>query len=147
MMTINYYRKIKWILCAILFLLVACSFDQVEKRYPDFLSADKDGIFKKGWLPPDLTNKSMTDIYLRTNLDLNTCIFSYKLPKTDIEALTRSKQLTSINYESPSGIKIPKWWIDSVDKLECYFYKTSDRSDTVYVAFDRESNKVLGWIK
>lgn len=146
MMTVNYYRKYQWILCAILFILVACSFDQVEKRYPDFLSADKDGIFKKGWIPPDLTNKSMSDIFLRTNLDLNTCIFSYKLPQTDIEALTSSNLLTSVNFASPTGIKIPKWWINSVDKLECYIYKTHDPRYTVCLAFDHESNKVLGWI-
>jgi hypothetical protein len=147
MMTVKDYRKFQWIVCTILFILASCSFDQVEKRYPDFLSADKDGIFKKGWIPPELTNKSMTDIFIRTNLDLNTCIFSYKLPKTDIEALTSSKQMTSVSFRSPSGIKIPKWWIDSVDKLECYFYINHDCSDTVCLAIDHESNKVLGWTK
>ena len=73
----------------ILTLFHSCDFDQVESKYADYSSAKKNNLFQKGWIPYDLAFKSMTDIYQRTNLDLNTCIFSFKLSKTDIEAVKK----------------------------------------------------------
>ncbi len=53
----------------------SCNFDQIESKYSDFKSADKDGLFEKGWIPSDFIFNSMTNIYQRTNLDLNSCVF------------------------------------------------------------------------
>lgn len=126
-------------------LLQSCDFDHVEVKYSDFDSANKDRLFEKGWIPADLAFNSMTDIYQRTNIDLNTCVFSFNLSKTDIEALKQKVRRTKMTFEEPRRINISSEWAAAVDKLDHYIFTTTDNRDSVYLAIDNQDRKVYGW--
>lgn len=129
----------------ILTLFHSCDFDQVESKYADYSSAKKNNLFQKGWIPYDLAFKSMTDIYQRTNLDLNTCIFSFKLSKTDIEAVKQKALPTKANIEKPIRIKFPSGWIETVNSLNQFIFISDNKSDSVHLAIDEQNGIVYGW--
>jgi hypothetical protein len=142
-------RNINGVLLIILTIslsfLNSCDLDQREDKYSDFDSANEDELFKKGWIPANLAFKSMTDIYQRTNLDLNTCVFSFKLSKTDIETVKQKARPTKTIFEAPRRIKISSEWSKAVEKLEHYIYTTNDKRDSVYLAIDDQERIVYGW--
>ncbi len=87
----------------------SCNYDQIESKYADFKSAKKGGLFEKGWIPSALVLQSMSDIYIQTNIDLNTCIFSYCLSKTDIEGLKNKIRPSKLKFINSHGfVSIPK---------------------------------------
>ena len=133
------------ILTISLTFLNSCDLDHKENKYSDFDSANEDRLFEKGWIPADLAFKSMTDIYQRTNLDLNTCVFSYKLSKSDIETIKQRARPTKTTFEAPRRIKISSEWAEAVEKLEHYIYTTTDKKDSVYLAIDDQERMVYGW--
>jgi hypothetical protein len=57
-------------------LFHSCNLDQVVNNYPDYDSAKKGGLINQGWIPARLITNSMTNIYLKTNLDRNSGLFS-----------------------------------------------------------------------
>ena len=57
----------------------SCNLDQVESKYDDYESARNAGLFNKMCIPKDLISESIENIYLRTNLDMNTCSFNYSV--------------------------------------------------------------------
>lgn len=101
------YRAILFFLTIVLPLLHSCDIDQVENNYSNFELAEKDGLFEKGWIPSEIVFTSMTEIYQRTNVDLNTCIFSYNLSKTDLEILKHKIIPIATQFEKPHRIRIP----------------------------------------
>ena len=125
----------------------SCNFDQIESKYSDFKSADKDGLFEKGWIPSDLVFNSMTNIYQRTNLDLNSCVFNYNLSQTDLEKLKEKVIPSSIRFEKIHGVKISSDWIKSVKELKHFYYISLGETDTVYFAIDDNNNRIYGWRK
>lgn len=131
----------------VLNLLPSCNFDQAEALYPDFYSANKDMLFEKGWIPVSLTYKSMTDIYLSSNLDLNSCIFSFKLSNKDIKTLKQKLQVLKTKFAEPRRVNIPPEWTLAVNKLDHYIYTKSVKSDSLYLAIDEQDGKVYGWRK
>jgi hypothetical protein len=123
----------------------SCDFDQVESKYSDFKAADKDGLFDKGWIPTDLVFYSMSNIYQRTNLDLNSCVFNYTLSKLDLNSLKEKIKPSSIKFEKLHRIEISSDWIKSVNKLNHYYFVCPSKIDTVYLAVDENNNRIYGW--
>ena len=125
----------------------SCNFDQVESKYSDFKSADKDRLFEKGWIPSDFIFNSMTNIYHRTNLDLNSCVFNYDLSKSDMETLKQKIKPSSQKIEKNHGVKISSDWIELVNELNHYYFVSPSKNDTVYLAIDENNNRIYGWRK
>ncbi len=125
----------------------SCNFDQIESKYSDFKSADKDGLFEKGWIPSDFIFNSMTNIYQRTNLDLNSCVFNYDLSKSDMETLKQKIKPSSQKIEKNHGVKISSDWIELVNELNHYYFVSPSKNDTVYLAIDENNNRIYGWRK
>jgi hypothetical protein len=122
---------------------ISCNYDQVTSIYPDYDSAKKGGLINQRWIPTTLVFNSMTAIYLKTNLDLNTCIFSYKLQKSDFESITNLIQpMEDIAFAK--NIKPPNWWKEKVLTLEKYFI-LDETNDTVFIAVDNIDKKIFGW--
>ena len=125
----------------------SCNFDQVETKYSDFKSADKGGLFEKGWIPSELVFNSMTNIYQRTNLDLNSCVFNYDLTQTDLEKLKEKVKPSAIKFEKLHRMKISSDWIKLVNELNHYYFIQPNKNDTVYLAIDKNNNRIYGWRK
>ena len=125
-------------------MLISCNLDMVESKYSNYMSAEEKGLFEKDWIPKVFIVESMTEIYLLTNLDRNTCIFTYLTTENDLD---RIKALIQ-PLESKNTIKyVPqsKQWIDSIEKLKHNFIVTDDKSDTVFIAIDDKTKRVFGW--
>lgn len=128
----------------LIMMLISCNLDQVESKYSDFKSADEKGLFEKGWIPKELVVESMTEIYLLTDLDRNTCVFTYLTTENDLERI----KAIILPIESKEKIKyVPqsKQWIESIEKLKQNFIITNDKSDTVFIGIDDSINRVFGW--
>jgi len=125
-------------------LNISCNLDQVESKYSNFKEADDKGLFEKGWIPKIFVVGSMTEIYLLTNLDRNTCIFTYLTTENDLDRIKTLIQpiesKNTINYVPQS-----KQWMESIGKLKHNFIVSKDKSDTVFVAIDDKINRVFGW--
>jgi hypothetical protein len=116
--------------------------DQVEDCYENFEDAQSDQLFEKGWIPEILVYNSMTDIYQRTNLDLNTCIFSFKLSESHLVLVNDKLELAG-NINMPKGISLPNHWLNSVEKLSHYYLV--ENGDTIYVAVNIDEQILYGW--
>lgn len=125
----------------------SCNFDQVVSSYPDFKTADKNQLFDKGWIPSELVFPSMTDIYQRTNLDLNSCVFNYNLSNQDLNSLKEKVKPSALKFEKLHRLKISSDWINSVNESSQYYFNRPNENDTVYLAIDENNNKIYGWIK
>ena len=141
------YRVIPILVIILLFTFQSCNFDQVESEFSDFKTADKDGLFDKGWIPSDLVFNSMTNIYQRTNPDLNSCIFNYNLTKTDLEKLKLKVQPSSVRFKKLHRVRTSSDWIKSANQFNHYYYVRSSQTDTVYIAIDEKNSKIYGWRK
>jgi len=128
----------------LLLILAQTSCDQAVSRFPDYSSARKAGIFNQGWIPENLTSNSMTNIYQKTNLDLNSCVFSYSLSEPDLIRTLAIAQQTN-QKEIPRGINIPNWWVNKVATLYHYSIFDSKTHDSIYIAIDKQDFKIYGW--
>jgi len=128
-------------------MFYSCESDQIHDNYSDFSQADKNGLFDKGWIPPELVFNSMTDIYQRTNIDLNTCIFNYNLSKKDLIELKEKVKPISTKFNKLHRVQTSEDWIKSVNELDHYFIVKVEKSDTVFIAIDETNNKIYGWRK
>lgn len=141
----NIYIVLRISLLTIMSLFYSCDLDQIENKYKDYNSAKMEGFFDKGWIPSEIIFTSMTDIYQRTNIDLNTCVFSYNLLGADIEKLVSKIQPIQTTYKKPSRIYVPNWWKNKVTTLKHYFIFDNKIQDTIYIAIDEQNNKIFGW--
>ena len=139
-------RGIPILAIILLIIFQSCNLDQVESEFPDFKTADKDGLFDKGWIPSALVFNSMTNIYQRTNIDLNSCVFNYNLTKTDLEKLKLEVQPSSVRFNKLHGVKTSTDWIKSANQFN-HYYICSSQTDTVYIAIDENNSKIYGWRK
>jgi hypothetical protein len=130
----------------VILVINSCNMDQVESKYENYESAKNSGLFNKMWIPQELISESMVNIYLRTNLDMNTCIFSYSVSQQDIENLDASFQASPIEYIPPRGIKIPQWWSDIVANQDSIITFSSGLSYTFHFVIDRNTKTVSGWL-
>jgi hypothetical protein len=140
-------KKIKIIFCIEIVMLVSmsisCNSDQVTSKYPDYNSAKEGGLINQSWIPTKIVFNSMTDIYLKTNLDLNACIFSYKLQKSDFENITTLIQPTKEAFFA-KNINPPNWWKEKVLTSEKYFI-LDETNDTTFITIDNIDKKIFGW--
>ncbi len=125
-------------------MLISCNLDQVENKYSDFKSADENGLFEKGWIPKELVVESMTEIYLLTDLDRNTCVFTYLTTENDLERI-KTIILPLESKETMKYVPQSKEWKESIEKLKQNFIVTNYKSDTVFIAIDDNINRVFGW--
>ena len=135
--------KNKFILISCLaILLISCNYDIVENNFKNYNEMKKENYFEKGWIPIQLKNTKMTNIFIRNDLDINTCIFSYNLPIEEIEKLER-KQL-KLRDNSPVEMRIigSSKFEREIQNLPKY---TSNRFEHG-IAIDKVNNKVYGWI-
>ena len=72
----------------------SCNYDIIESKFTNYDEAMDENYFDKGWIPKELANNEMKEIYVKNDLDRNTCIFSYHLPSTELE--------NCLLYTSPS---------------------------------------------
>jgi hypothetical protein len=135
-------KLIKYIFWILPFLFISC-LEQVESKYDNYQEATNDNLETRGWIPKEIILPSMTEIYLRTNIDINTCVFSYKLSSEDLKKV--KDKLTSTNYEfiEPRGIKIPSWWLKGVYGLKVKAILEED--DWIYIAVNERQNQIYGW--
>ena len=125
-------------------ILISCNYDLVENKFSDFKSAKEKGLFEKGWIPKEFVFESMTEIYLLSNLDNNTCIFTFHTTENDLDRV-KEIILPIESTETMKNVPQSKQWIESVEKLKHNFIVTNDKSDTVFIAIDYNNNKVFGW--
>lgn len=142
-----FYWPLTCVLCLTFPILNSCNLDQVETTFSDYETANKKGLFEQGWIPSEIVFQSMTEIYQRTNLDLNTCIFSYKVSSHDQEIFEQRIEPTKTKFIKPKGIKIPKWWINKIEEIDKSVFIINDNSDTVYLLIDKDVNGIYGWRK
>jgi hypothetical protein len=128
----------------ICFSLSSCNLDQIESSFPDYNSAHSAGLFNHSWIPQELIFKSMTDIHQKTDLDLNTCIFAYKLAGTDIDSLSKRIFKTRGQNRIITNISLPKWFNTKVHSSNWALYDKRE-SDTVFIIIDKSQSKVFGW--
>lgn len=127
-------------------MLISCNLDLVESKYSNYKSAEEKGLFEKGWIPKVFVVETMTEINLITNLDKNTCIFTYLTTENDLDRIkTLIQPLESRN--TIKNVPQSKQWIVSVEKLKHNFIVTNDKSDTVFIAIDDKTKRVFGWRK
>ncbi|MFC0878871.1 hypothetical protein ACE01N_19905 [Saccharicrinis sp. FJH2] len=122
----------------------SCDTNQIEYKFEDYLSAKESGIFDTRWIPSDLINKDMTEIYLRTNLDLNNCFFSFYTTDEQIDSIDKMMTPIWTKLNKPVGLKISKSLIDQSNDLDFFLIKQIDQSDSVFIAIDREDSRVFG---
>jgi hypothetical protein len=137
--------KKKLLLFVAMTTLLTNSCDQVESKYSDYNEAERDKLFEKGWIPKELTFESMTNIYQRTNLDLNTCFFQFNLSSNDLQTAKASIQPTTIKFEQPRRVNLPNELKEQINKLDHYLIVDEINSDTVFVAIEEQKNLVYGW--
>ena len=125
-------------------VLYSCLTNQVESKYSNFDSAQKEMLFGRGWIPSELVYESMEDIYQRTNVEKNTCIFSFNLSKKDLKLVLKKAESTSIKIDMPTGITRPIWWTKSISGLDQKFLVDQDNI-VVYLAIDEKENRIYGW--
>jgi hypothetical protein len=126
-------------------LFQSCGLDLIESKYPDYYTAKNDGLINKGWIPDKIIFESMTNIYQKTDVDLNTCVFSYSLSKADLEMVINNIQLRQVQNKILPRINPPKWWIKKVTSLNHYYFVNDNNHDTIYIAIDKLDNKIFGW--
>ena len=87
----------------------------------------------------------MSEIFLRTNLDINNCIFSFKLSSEDYFSL-KNKLNPTINLPDLDtlGVAIPKFWQDNTTLIEeCYYVPPMEYA---FCKLDEKNYHVYGWI-
>ncbi len=126
-------------------ILYSCDFDQVENQYSDYESANKDELFEKGWIPKQIVYKSMTDIYLKDNLDLNTFAFSYSASESDLDSIKSQLKRKQIDFKNPDRLSLPNWWTNKAKKMKFDLLKQTNRTDSIFIAIDYQDNRIYGF--
>lgn len=129
-------KKITILLTSVIsFAISSC--DQSTTKFKTFKQAQEAQLFDKGWIPNELVNEKIEDIFIKINLDLNTCIFSYK-----INSLPNNIRFCENEYkvELIHGIEIPAWWKKQVENCHVYDYVNETA-----IAVDTVNYKLYGW--
>lgn len=129
-------KKATILLIAVISITVS-SCDQSTTKFKTYQQAQNAQLFDKGWIPNELVNENIEDIFLKNNLDLNTCIFSFK-----IKSLPGNLRLRENEYkvESIQGIEIPAWWKKEVENCQ-----VCDYVNNTAIAIDTVNYKLYGW--
>ena len=119
-----------------------CNYDIIESKFTNYDEAMDENYFDKGWIPKELANNEMKKIYVKNDLDKNTCIFSYHLPSTELEKLEEKLIRLEQNYTERMNINNSKWFERVLLNLPKY------RSDDFKhgIAINKEKKIVYGWL-
>jgi len=131
---------------ALTFVFSSCNLDQVNKYYPNYLTAKSENLFKKGWIPENIAFESMSEIYLYTNLDLNTCFFTFTLSEQDLDRITQILARSEREFQAPARVKISQMYVDAIESLDKYYHINPINQDTVFLSVNYKTKKVYGWI-
>ena len=120
----------------------SCNYDIIESKFTNYDEAMDENYFDKGWIPKELANNAMKEIYVKNDLDRNTCIFSYHLPSTELEKLEEKLIRLEQNYTERMNINNSKWFERDLLNLPKY------RSDEFKhgIAINKEKKIVYGWL-
>ena len=125
--------------------ILACDFDQNERKYKTYEDAKLDNLFEKGWIPKELIYRSMSNIIVKSNLDLNTCFFAYNLSSKDLENIKGKIASGQLKYKKTERIDIPKSETKQIDKLDKYSFVLLNKTDTIQIAIDNNEDRFYGW--
>lgn len=122
--------------------LASCSFETIESNFATYEEALNKNYFEKGWIPKELVNKKMKKIYVKNDLDRNTCIFSYQLPSSEIEILEENLIRFEQNYTERLNIKNSKWFEKDILNLPKYRSNNFKHG----IAINKDKRIVYGWL-
>lgn len=121
----------------------SCSYDTIESKFANYEEALNENYFEKGWIPKELVHKEMKEIYVKNDLDRNTCIFCYQLPTAEIEKLEKKLIRLDQNYTERLNVNNSKWFEKDIINLPKY--KSIDFKHGL--AINKEKRIVYGWLK
>lgn len=107
----------------VLCFLTSCTIDQVDKYYSNYTDIVVDNYDKKGWIPQSIILESTTDLYSRTNVDVNSFLIRFSVNKHDLHKILIQIDEKHINFKKPHGVGMPDWWNLNPDTLTTYKYK------------------------
>lgn len=122
-----------------------CNYDQVTTEYETYQQAVKDDFFSKGWIPYELQDSSITNIYVRANLDVNNYIFSFSTKKEfqNMPPMALNQINKPLNIH---GIEIPEWWnIEIQNKPRTTILLSSHGSEYINIVLDEDNGRIYGW--
>jgi hypothetical protein len=125
-------------------IFCSCDFDQVEYTFEDYTSANNSGLFDTKWIPEEVISENMSEIYLRTNLDLNICFFSFQTSNEKIDSVLKLLGSTKKILIKPRRLRVSKKFLKQTDELDFFLLNQVDLRDTVYVAIDKPHKMILG---
>lgn len=128
---------------AIIISLVLFACDRIETNYKNYAAANENGYFEKGWIPNRLVYKSMTNIYVQNDLDINIAFFAFNLSQQDLNNLETKIHLTKRKFQNPHRLRVKKDWIDKINQSPIHYLLSEQ--DTIYLALDKNNNQVFGW--
>lgn len=143
MKNIKTYLIYKISLIIMVCFFVGCDLDVVNKFYNDFESLKEENYQIKGWLPNELCFNSLTNLYHRSDLDVNTFMLRFNLPPNDIALFKSLLSETDISFKKPHRLCIPKWWDDKVDNFIKFEYKKNGY--VYYYAIDDLNGIIYSW--
>lgn len=135
----------KQMLVFLMLMLSSSCLDQVDKYYPDYNSIISERFEKAGWIPESILPTSTTNLYSRTNVDINSFMISYHVNSHDLEVILSQLELSNENFVKPHGLNIPKWWFKNVNTLDTY--KLRNDSSIGTFAIDKGQKTIYYWSK
>jgi hypothetical protein len=126
-------------------ILTSCNLEQVDKYYADYESLISDNYQLKGWLPNEVILSSTTELYSRTNLDINSFLIRFSVNHNDYENIKSQLKRVNRNFVRPNGLKIPAWWSERINDFGKYKFEKDNISRTF--AIDNENLTIYCWGK
>ena len=142
-------------LCMMAIVLAACS-ERFTEYYPKYEDAEKDGAFKRGWIP-EIVPKTAIEIHEQHDLDTNEVWIRFTFPSSRRDQLTSglkrlaNDEIVKVRVRQPSNVD---WWFegliqqapanDNALNADIYTVKCHENR-AAYLALDRTSQQVYYW--
>lgn len=126
-----------------LVFFASCINDQRTIRYKNYKEALQADFFANHWIPYELQDTSLTDIYVKTNTSSNSFIFAFKTENMPKLPLSKVEQTKALEIE---GIDIPKWWNIGILNKPRTTLPTGHNSK-INLILDYKNSRVYGWNK
>jgi hypothetical protein len=135
----------RYLIIILISILTGCNLDQVDKHYSDNNAIISDDYDKKGWLPQQLILTSATDLYSRTNVDINSFLIRYSINRNDLDTIMIQLDSSGQKFQKPHGLIIPEWWSDNINELKTYKFRPN--TNTWTFAIDNKNLTIYCWGK